>query len=84
MFFAQEGPLIEFLLHFFRKDFWTRLLQERTCKIAQGRLLQRQQSVFQRSFMVHGMGPPQGPTFVSAVPQMNKTKKQKLDKRQVL
>ena len=30
------------------------------------------------------MGPPQGPTFVSAVPTLNKTKNKKLEKRQVL
>ena len=46
--------------------------------------LQRQESVLRRSFKVRGMGPPQGPTFVSAVPTMNKAKNQKLKKLQVL
>ena len=46
--------------------------------------MQRQKSVFQSSPGTRGMGPPQGPTFVSAVPTLNKTKKQKLKKRQVL
>ena len=39
---------------------------------------------YKRSYRVRGMGPPQGPAFASAVPTLNKTKKQKLKKQQLL
>ena len=69
-------------MHCFWNVFGTRLFKHKICKIAQERFfcLQRQKSVFQRSPETRGMGPPQGPTFVSAVPTLNKTKKQKLKK----
>ena len=46
--------------------------------------LQRQKSVFKSSYRVRGMGPPQGPAFACTVTILNKTKKQKLKKTQVL
>ena len=72
-------------IHFFGKVFGTRLFKHKICKIAQERLcLQRQKKCVPKLPKVRGMGPPQGPTFVNAVTTLNKTKNQKLEKRQVL
>ena len=46
--------------------------------------MQRQKSEYKRSYRVRGMGPPQGPAFACTVTTINKTKKQKLKKTQVL
>ena len=73
------------ILHFFWKGFRTRACTEIIYKLTQERLfLQRKTSVFKRSSRVRGMGPPQGPAFACTVTILNKTKKQKLKKTQVL
>ena len=43
--------------------------------------LQRQKSVFKKSYRVRGMGPPQGPAFACTVTTINKTKQEKLKKK---
>ena len=43
--------------------------------------MQRQKSVLKSSYGVRGMGLPRGPAFVRTVPNINKTKKQKLKKK---
>ena len=72
-------------LHFFRKGFRTRACTDIQCTFAQKCFfLQRQKSVFKSSYRVRGMGPPQEPAFACTVTILNKTKKQKLKKTQVL
>ena len=72
-------------LHFFRKGFRTRACTDIIWKLAQEMFfLQRRKSVFKSSYGVRGMGPPQGPAFACTVTTINKTKKQKLKKTQVL
>ena len=63
-----------------------RLLQEEIYKIAQERLFFcNVENVCSKAPIRYvGWGPPQGPTFVSAVPTLNKIKKQKLKKQPVL
>ena len=73
------------ILYFFWKVLRTRLFKNKICKIAQEDLfLQRQKTMFKRAYGVRGMGLPQGPAFVRTAPTINKTKKQKLKKTQVL
>ena len=52
--------------------------------LRRGFFLQRRKNVFKSSYGVRGMGPPQGPAFACTVTTINKTKKQKLKKTQVL
>ena len=67
------------------KGFRTRACTDIQCTFAQKCFfLQRQKSVFKSSYRVRGMGPPQGSAFACAVTTVNKTKKQKLKKIQVL
>ena len=73
------------VLHFWGKGFRTRACTDIICILAQERFfLQRQKSVFKSSYGVRGMGPPQAPAFACTVTKINKTKKQKLKKTQVL
>ena len=72
-------------LHFFRKGFCIRACTDFLGKLTQERLfLQRRKIVFKRSYRVRGMGLPQGPAFACTATTINKTKKQKLKKTQVL
>ena len=71
--------------HFFRKGFCIRACTDFLGKLTQERLfLQRRKIVFKRSYRVRGMRLPQGPAFACTVTTINKTKKQKPKKTQVL
>ena len=63
------------ILHIFWKGFRTRACTDFLGKLTQERLfVQRKKSEYQRSYRVRGMGPPDGPAFVSTVTIMNKRK----------